>query len=84
MSNYELIDAVKTNNFQKVKTLVEKGDNVNLTDIYGKNSLHYAVIEGNGQILRYLIQNGGNINIGIKKIKLLHYAISIIIIVNMW
>ncbi|WP_264735438.1 ankyrin repeat domain-containing protein [Wolbachia endosymbiont (group A) of Rhinocyllus conicus] len=45
-----------------VRLLVEKGANVNATDIGGYTALHLAVTEKRLEVVRELIKSGGNVN----------------------
>ena len=53
-----LLYAVKYDNFELVRLLVENGANVNTRDINGSNSLAIARLTGNTQISDYLIERG--------------------------
>lgn len=44
MSLYELVK--KPNSIETIKSLIDKGDNINKTDENGKAPLHYAVTTG--------------------------------------
>lgn len=57
-----LLDAVKENQFEKAKLLIEKGANVNSKDKYGDTPLHAAILQGNIEIAKLLLKNGADIN----------------------
>lgn len=53
-----LLKACSCGDFQLVKALIEGGCNRNVYDFWGINCLLYATIDGNLEIIQYLIQNG--------------------------
>lgn len=60
---HQLIDAVKNNDLQNVKKLIEEGANVNVTDYKpGKSALLYASEYNNLEIVRELIKAGADVN----------------------
>jgi len=52
-----LFEAVKTNNFEQVKELVEKGVNVNAKDTDNANILMWASYKGDLQLVKFLVDN---------------------------
>ncbi len=58
----KLIAAVKNNDEEMVKSLIEKGANVNSKDKYGHTALIYASEEGYKEIAKLLIDGGANVN----------------------
>jgi len=54
----ELIEAVKSNDLNRVKELVEKGANVNHEDKYGITPLRWAAHHNDLTILKYLREKG--------------------------
>ena len=55
--NIQLLEAVKTNNFSKVKKLVEKGANVDTKDKNQATILMWAVYKSDFNIVKYLIKH---------------------------
>jgi ankyrin repeat protein len=52
-----LFSAAKKGNINKVKKFLDKGKDVNITDINGYTLLHVAAMEGHVDIVKYLIAN---------------------------
>lgn len=61
-SNTSLIEAVWYQDFQAVKTLVEKGANIDKKQGDGITPLMFAVEKGNLEIAEYLINKGADVN----------------------
>ena len=59
----EFISAVRANNFELVKKLIDEGVDVNYQDKYGNTALIYASRQGNKEICNLLINYGADINI---------------------
>ncbi|WP_264953933.1 ankyrin repeat domain-containing protein [Wolbachia endosymbiont (group A) of Endotricha flammealis] len=59
----ELSDAVQSNSFSKVKSLVSRGANINAKDNDGNTLLHNAAREDRLDAVKCLIDNGANINV---------------------
>ena len=59
-----LIDAVKNNEIEKVKTLLAPGIKTNLSekDDKGGTALMWAVVQGKKEIVELLIKAGANVN----------------------
>ena len=57
--NEQLIQAAKDGHFDEVRRLVEKGADVNYSDI---PPFLWACFNGYKDIVRYLLDNGGNVN----------------------
>ncbi|CAM4452264.1 MAG: hypothetical protein LEGION0398_MBIBDBAK_00770 [Legionellaceae bacterium] len=53
--------AVKEKCYDVVNLLVEKGLNINCQDAYGYTPLHYACINGDEIMIKYLVTHGANI-----------------------
>ena len=53
--------AVKENNEEFVKYFLKKNYNPNEQNIYGDTPLHYAVEVKNKQIIKLLIEDGGDL-----------------------
>ena len=60
----EMLFAVRTNNINELMNLVEQGVDINWQDsrVEGMTALHEAAQKGNIEIVRYLLQNGADIN----------------------
>jgi ankyrin repeat protein len=61
-STQTLMDAVNTNDLDKVKELVEKGADVN-DIVNGQYIIMYAVQNSNIDIVTYLVEKGANVNV---------------------
>ena len=57
----ELFSAVINNEIKKVKTLLNKGVNINSTNIYGETALMFAVRDK--KMLKFLLKSGANASI---------------------
>ncbi|XP_028134151.1 ankyrin repeat domain-containing protein 54 [Diabrotica virgifera virgifera] len=57
-----LIDAVNTNNVDKVRDLLERGVSPNSADSEKRSALHVAVSKGYSQIVELLLKHGANPN----------------------
>jgi hypothetical protein len=60
--NQQLFKAVKADNLEKVKIVVEKGSDVNARDVFKRTPLFYAVSYGFKEIETYLLSKGAVIN----------------------
>ena len=72
-----LIKAIENNDLRRVKELLNKDlSNINLLNKNGISPLHIAVINGNLEIINYILDKGANPNISSlhKKQTPLHYA----------
>lgn len=49
------------------KYLLEKGARMNIQDVYGKSSLHYAAQNGNAPYVEWLLKNGADASLVTKK-----------------
>jgi ankyrin repeat protein len=59
----EIIDAVKNNDFKKVKVLIEKDASLaNIKDEAGNTPLHHAAMIGSVEMIEYLLSKGADIN----------------------
>lgn len=60
----EMLFAVRTDNINELKNLVEQGVDISWQDskVEGVTALHEAAQKGNIEILKYLLQNEANIN----------------------
>lgn len=54
--------ACKKGNFADVQDYIERGASANEKDFCGFTCLHEAALEGHTQIVKYLIENGANVN----------------------
>jgi ankyrin repeat protein len=50
--------AIRQNNFDFLKFLVEHGANVNVTNNYGQTPLDVAIIYDNFEIIEFLLEHG--------------------------
>ncbi|WP_353285220.1 ankyrin repeat domain-containing protein [Wolbachia endosymbiont (group A) of Beris morrisii] len=64
LSTEELFDAVKQNNLDKVKELINQGANINAQEkgIYGKKPIHIAAENNNKNIIEFLLSRGVSVN----------------------
>jgi ankyrin repeat protein len=61
--NIALYQAVKTNNYNECKRLIENGADVNYyTDFYGSFPLMAATLNGNADICKLLLENHADVN----------------------
>ena len=60
--NTSLIFAIKSNNTNWAKNLIEKGANVNQLDFEGKSLLQWALHKENYNIFNILVQNNVNVD----------------------
>ena len=58
----QLLRAVKANNVDRVRELVEQGANVSTCDKDGVTPLHYAAIKGHIEAANILIRNGADVD----------------------
>ena len=58
-----LYQAIKNNDLQEVKKLINEGAALNVKNEYGNTPLHFAAYYGHTNIVRYLIEKGANIYI---------------------
>jgi ankyrin repeat protein len=57
-------DAIKANDIDKVKEIVEQGGDINITDGRGRTPLYYAAWLGKKEIAEYLISKGADMTKG--------------------
>ncbi|XP_064599601.1 ankyrin repeat domain-containing protein 50-like [Liolophura sinensis] len=57
-----IILACRKNDTELAKWLIKKGANVRLTDVYGRNSLHYAAWNYNQELVRLLLSHRLDVN----------------------
>ena len=57
-----LLEAIRRGDVERVKHLVQTGENVNEMDFYGSAALHEAIDQGNAEILRILVDAGADAN----------------------
>jgi len=65
--NEVLINAVINGNFDKVKTLLSSGANINIADNNGSTPLYIASKKGHINIVETLLSSGANINLADKE-----------------
>jgi ankyrin repeat protein len=58
-----LLLAAQKNNWEAVKLLVDKSENINARDSKGNTALHYAASNGQEDVIPLLIQNGADLTI---------------------
>lgn len=61
--NEDLIDYIKFGLLEKIKSLIQKGADVNYKYVTGKTSIMYACIHNYFEVVTYLVQNGADLNI---------------------
>ncbi|MBN1271349.1 MAG: ankyrin repeat domain-containing protein [Candidatus Aminicenantes bacterium] len=60
---HEIFDSIRNNNFEEMKTLIEKDASlVNIKDEAGNTPLHHAVMIGSAELTEYLLSKGADIN----------------------
>ncbi|MDH5680371.1 MAG: ankyrin repeat domain-containing protein [Spirochaetota bacterium] len=59
VSDKDLLDAAKRGRLDKIKSLIEKGANINASDRFGKTTLHYMA--GYDKMVAYLISKGAKV-----------------------
>jgi len=57
-----IVEASKNGHIDIVKTLIEKGVDINTKDDYGYTSLSYAALKGHSEVVDLLIEYGADIN----------------------
>ena len=64
LREFEMLLAVRTDNISEVKNSIEQGADINFHDsrMEGVTALHEASRKGNVEIVKYLLQNGADIN----------------------
>lgn len=65
-SPIELITAIREKEINKVKSLITAGVNVNTKNMYGETPMHFSVLYGTPEIVRYLADRDADVNIGDK------------------
>jgi ankyrin repeat protein len=60
--NIELTAGILSGDTKQVKSAIESGANINITDMYGNHPLSRAAYHGYHEIVRYLIDKGADIN----------------------
>ena len=56
-----LFIAIKKNDLETVKTLIEEGADVNVRDGFGSIPLHYAAFHNYLEIVKYLVEKWSNV-----------------------
>lgn len=54
--------AAQTGDFDRLRKLIQRGEDVDRTDLAGYTALHYASRNGFLEICNYLIRNGANVD----------------------
>lgn len=57
-----LMVASEENNYDEVKSLLERGADIHRTDVSGWTALHYAALKGNQRVAKLLLDAGCHIN----------------------
>lgn len=57
-----IVEASKNGHMDIVKTLIEKGVDINTKDDYGYTSLSYAALKGHAEVVDLLIEYGADVN----------------------
>ena len=58
----DLIDAVNTNDLERVRLLVEQGTDKNKGDGYGRTPLYWASRDGHLNVAQYLVEQGSELD----------------------
>lgn len=61
--NAEILNAVKSNNTQKIKELIKNCTDLNVQDDFNNTLVHWAIYNHNTKIAKLLIKSGANVNI---------------------
>ena len=61
--NREFIIASRIGNIDGVKTLLERGVNIDIQNDYGENALTWASVNDNLDVVKMLLEKGANIDI---------------------
>merc|ERR1719192_3326066 len=69
-----IVEASKNGHIDIVKTLIEKGVDINTKDDYGYTSLSYAALKGHSEVVDLLIEYGADMNVTIHGDSLVVYA----------
>jgi ankyrin repeat protein len=59
----DLIDAAQKGNLNVIKSILDKGTDINAKDSFGASALDRASIWGHADIVKLLIANGADVNI---------------------
>jgi ankyrin repeat protein len=71
----EVFNYIMSNDFEKVKEFIQSKDIINICDKYGNTALFFAVRINNIDIIKYLIENGADLNAKNEDYEsVLHYA----------
>ena len=62
--NEQLFEAVLSNKIKEVKRLIEEGADVNVVNKYGRTALYSASRDGYSEIVKMLIEAGGECECG--------------------
>jgi len=60
--NTQFIDAVRSGNLEKAKSLIAEGADVKAKDKSGVSSLIYATLSGNEDLVKLLVDKGADVN----------------------
>ncbi|KIK54370.1 hypothetical protein GYMLUDRAFT_48740 [Collybiopsis luxurians FD-317 M1] len=55
-----MVEAAEMGHFDIIEYLVEKGANIDTTNLMNRTALHMAASKGHLNIVKYLIENGAN------------------------
>ena len=61
MSNLELIEAVKANDYETAEAVIKKGGDINQQDQQGWTPLNFAAGNGNMSLVKLLVENGADV-----------------------
>jgi len=61
-SNFHLSDACLEGEFEEVKKCIESGVDVRMTNEEGLTPLHSSSCNGHGNIVKYLLEHGADVN----------------------
>ena len=61
--NEQLFKAVKSNEIEEVKKLIDAGADVNVVNVDGETALYWASYKGRSEIVKMLIEAGADVNV---------------------